>query len=155
MSRKEIHAFQKINTCYSWSVPTLKQCSSKVLHTSTKKTVVWPFVGVLWSCQHLPAWLRAGVSPLQVPACTDLSLVSTVLNILIACKVKKSALFVDSTPRQCTATEPQRLFPGNVFFSSSKISAFFLSSHPALGSYRISDNRKLSFSVWIHPKERR
>lgn len=155
MSRKEIHAFQKINTCYSWSVPTLKQYSSKVLHTSTKKTVVWPFVGVLWSCQYLPVWLRAGVSPLQVPVCTDLSLVSTVLNILIACQVKKKCVACRQHTKTVHCYRAPEIISWKCVFSSSKISTFFLSSHPALGSYRISDNRKLSFSAWIHPKERR
>lgn len=111
-----------------------------------------------WCFVELPTFASMAEGrciPIPAPACTDLSLVSTVLNILIACQVKKSVLFADNTPRQCTATEPQRLFPVNVFFSSSKISTFFLSSHPALGSYRISDNRKLSFSACIHSKERR
>lgn len=69
---KKSMLFRKKNF-YSSSVPTLKQCSSKVLHMLTKKTVVWLFIAVLWSCQHGMVWLRAGVSPLQLPAYTDLS----------------------------------------------------------------------------------
>lgn len=152
-NRKEIHASQKISILYSWSVPTLKQWSSKLLHALTNSCM-----NFYWCFVELPTFASKAEGrciPTPDSSMYRPFLISTAMNMLIACQgIKKR--FADSTPRKCTATKPQRLFPGNVFFfPSSTILTLLLSSHPALGSFRLPGNRKLSFSVWINLKERR